>query len=183
MSDERPDEKRDTQAGLPKSGEGPQKWQAPGPAQIEGVKIKPLAVIPDDRGRLMEILRADEEFFVTFGQVYMTTTYSGVVKAWHMHREQTDNMCAVAGMFRLALFDARPESPTRGVVQEVYMGTHRPFLVQIPPGVYHGWRCVSENEGMVINVPDRPYRREEPDEFRLPPDSDQIPYSWDRRDG
>jgi len=160
-----------------------EKWERPAQSRIEGVKTKQLTVIPDDRGRLMEILRADDELFAGFGQVYMTTTYSGVVKAWHMHMLQTDNMCAVAGMFRLALYDARPDSPTQGVVQEIYMGIHRPLVVQIPPGVYHGWRCVSEHEGMVVNIPDRPYDRDEPDEFRLPPDTDQIPYDWSRRDG
>ncbi len=183
MSDKNPGKEQSAQAEPPASDAVPQKWLESGRGQIEGVKTKPLVAIPDDRGRLMEILRSDEEMFVAFGQVYMTTTYPGVVKAWHMHREQTDNMCAVAGMFRLALFDARPTSPTNGVIQEIYMGIHRPLVVQIPPGVYHGWRCVSEHEGMVINVPNRPYRRENPDEFRLPPDSDQIPYSWNRRDG
>jgi dTDP-4-dehydrorhamnose 3,5-epimerase len=161
----------------------PMKWATPVSGEIDGVVVKTLRVIPDDRGRLMEILRSDEDVFSSFGQVYMTTTYPGVVKAWHMHLKQTDHMCAVVGMFRLALFDDRNGSSTRGVLQEVYMGEHRPVLVCIPPGVYHGWRCVSECEGVVVNVPDRPYDREDPDEFRLPPDAAQIPYDWTRRDG
>ena len=152
-------------------------------ASIEGVVIKPLRVIPDDRGRLMEILRCDDDMFATFGQVYMTTTYPGVVKAWHMHKEQTDHMCAVSGMFRLALFDAREGSSTEGILKEVYMGIHSPVLVKIPPGVYHGWICVSETEGMVVNVPDFPYRTADPDEYRLPPDTSDIPYDWARRNG
>ncbi len=151
--------------------------------EIEGVAVKPLKVIPDDRGRLMEIMRADDELFSQFGQVYMTTTYPDVVKAWHMHKLQTDNMCAVVGMFRLALFDSRHGSPTKGVLQEVYMGEHRPVVVRIPPGVYHGWLCVSEREGVVINVPDLVYNYSQPDEYRLPPDSDEIPYDWRRKNG
>jgi dTDP-4-dehydrorhamnose 3,5-epimerase len=151
--------------------------------QIDGVVVKPLKVIPDDRGRLMEILRSDDEMFSKFGQVYMTTTYPNVVKAWHMHRLQTDHMCAVVGMFRLALYDAREGSLTKGTLQEVYMGVHQPVVVRIPPGVYHGWRCVSEHEGMVVNVPDLVYDYDQPDEYRLPPDTDEIPYEWERKNG
>ncbi len=152
-------------------------------ATIEGVVIKPLRVIPDERGRLMEILRVDDDVFERFGQVYVTTTYPGVVKAWHMHKLQTDHMAAVLGMFKLALYDARPGSSTKGTLQELYMGIHRPVMVRIPPGVYHGWMCVSEEEGMVVNIPDLPYDRERPDEFRLPADTLEIPYDWSRKNG
>lgn len=152
-------------------------------ATIDGVVVKQLRVMPDDRGRLMEILRVDDELFAGFGQVYVTTTYPGVVKAWHLHRLQNDHVAAVLGMFRLALYDARPDSPTQGTLQEIYMGVHNPVLVRIPPGVYHGWTCVSAEEGMVINIPDLPYGRENPDEYRLPPDTDEIPYDWARRNG
>lgn len=150
---------------------------------IEGVVVKPLRVVPDDRGRLMEILRADDDVFARFGQVYMTTTYPGVVKAWHLHRLQTDHMAAIQGMFRLAMYDGRPGSLTQGTLQEVYMGIHNPVLVVIPPGVYHGWTCISAEEGIVVNIPDLPYDRLHPDEHRLPPDTDQIPYDWERRNG
>lgn len=150
---------------------------------IDGVVDRLLTVRPDDRGRLMEILRSDDPLFEHFGQVYVTTTYPGVVKAWHLHKLQTDHMCAVAGMLRVALYDAREGSPTRGTIQEVYMGVHRPALLRVPPGVYHGWLCVSEEEGIVINVPDRAYDREHPDEYRLPPQTPEIPYDWSRRVG
>ncbi len=166
-----------------REGSEPAKWTKPVSGEIDGVVVKALRVIPDDRGRLMEILRSDDALFTAFGQVYMTTTYPGVVKAWHMHAKQTDHMCAVSGMFRVALFDDRKNSPTRGTLQEVYMGEHRPVLVRIPPGVYHGWRCVSEHEGVVVNVPDQVYDYSDPDEFRLPADTERIPYDWTRRDG
>jgi len=171
-----------TEPGVPPGG-APAKWEKPFSGTVDGVVVKALRVIPDDRGRLMEILRSDDPLFAGFGQVYMTTTYPGVVKAWHMHKTQTDHMAAVSGMFRLALFDAREDSPTRGTLQEVYMGDHNPVLVVIPPGVYHGWMCVSEHEGMVVNLPDRLYNYTNPDEFRLPHDTPDIPYSWQRRSG
>jgi len=145
---------------------------------IDGVKIKKLKVIPDERGRLMEILRGDEEMFQKFGQVYMTTTYPGVIKAWHYHKIQTDNIAVVKGMLKVALYDPREGSPTRGEVDEFFIGEHNPLLIQVPPQVYHGWKCISEQEAIVINCPTEPYNYKNPDEYRLPFDTDQIPYDW-----
>jgi len=145
---------------------------------IDGMKIKKLKVIPDERGRLMEILRGDEEMFQKFGQVYMTTTYPGVIKAWHYHKIQTDNIAVVKGMLKVALYDPREGSPTRGEVDEFFIGEHNPLLIQVPPQVYHGWKCISEQEAIVINCPTEPYNYKNPDEYRLPFDTDQIPYDW-----
>jgi dTDP-4-dehydrorhamnose 3,5-epimerase len=150
---------------------------------IKGVKTHKLKVIPDERGRLMEILRRDDEFFQGFGQVYLTTTYPGVVKAWHKHEKQTDTIACVAGVIKMALYDGRPSSPTHKEVNELYLGVHNPILVQVPPGVYHGWTCVSQEEAVIINVPTEPYNREQPDEQRLDPHTNSIPYDWKRKDG
>ncbi len=147
-------------------------------AMIDGVVIKQLRVIPDERGHLMEMLRSDDEVFEKFGQSYVTTTYPGVVKAWHMHRIQDDNVVCVRGMIKLALFDDREGSPTRGTVQEIFMGEHRPVLVHIPKEVYHGWKCVSEYEAYVVNMPTALYNYDDPDEHRLPWDAPEIPYDW-----
>jgi len=150
---------------------------------IDGVKIKKLRVIPDERGRLMEILRRDDELFQNFGQVYMTTTYPGVVKAWHKHEKQTDNIACVAGMIKMALYDGRPDSPTFKEVNEFYLGVHNPMLVQVPAGIYHGWTCVSQEEALIINLPTETYDYEHPDEQRLDPHTNDIPYDWKRKDG
>jgi dTDP-4-dehydrorhamnose 3,5-epimerase len=147
--------------------------------EIEGVWIKDLKVIPDERGRLMEILRNDDEGFDRFGQVYLSTVRPGVVKGWHLHRIQEDLVCCVKGMVKLAMYDAREGSPTHGLVREVFIGDHNPQLVRIPAGVYHGWKCISDDEAYVINVPNEPYNRESPDEYRAAWDSPDIPYSWD----
>jgi dTDP-4-dehydrorhamnose 3,5-epimerase len=149
---------------------------------IDGVKTKELKAIPDDRGRLMEILRADDEMYETFGQVYMTTTLPGVVKAWHCHHVQTDNICCVAGMIRLALYDDRRDSATFGLVNDFYLGVHRPLLVQVPPYVFHGWKCVSPEEALIVNTVTHPYDPQSPDEHRLPAHESHIPFSWDRID-
>jgi dTDP-4-dehydrorhamnose 3,5-epimerase len=150
---------------------------------IEGVKVKKLRVNPDERGRLMEILRRDEEIFETFGQVYVTTTYPGVVKAWHKHLKQTDNIACVAGMIKAVLYDGREGSSTKGQVDVFTIGVHNPTLLQVPPGIHHGWMCVSPEEAVIVNVPTEPYDRENPDEQRLDPHDNDIPYDWTRKDG
>ena len=150
---------------------------------IKGVVIKNLKVLPDERGRLMEILRADDELFRQFGQVYMTSAYPGVVKGWHYHKKQFDNMAVVKGMMKIVLYDGRPDSPTYGKVKEIFAGDHHPVLVHIPPYVYHGFKCISLEEALVVNIPNEPYNYTEPDEFRLDPHTSEIPYQWGRKDG
>jgi dTDP-4-dehydrorhamnose 3,5-epimerase len=149
---------------------------------IEGVRTKPLRLVPDERGWLMEILRADDEAFVKFGQVYVSATYPQVVKAWHYHERQVDSFACVAGMVKLVLVDTRADSPTNGAINEFFIGTQKPLLVQIPAGVYHGWKCISQEPSLVVNVPTEPYRHDAPDEFRLEPHG-TLPYDWSRKDG
>lgn len=152
-------------------------------ALIDGVAVRRAKVIADERGRLGEIMRADDPWFEKFGQVYFTTTYPGIVKAWHHHKKQTDHLYVVKGMVKIALYDERPNSPTHGFVNEMYVGEHCPALVQIPPGVLHGWLCVSESEAYTINVVSEVYNYTEPDEFRIDPHDNHIPYDWARKDG
>jgi dTDP-4-dehydrorhamnose 3,5-epimerase len=145
---------------------------------IEGVATKRLKVIPDERGHLMECLRNDDELFIKFGQMYMTTTLPGVVKGWHLHRLQWDNVVCVKGMIKLALYDAREGSATQGEVGEFFIGEHNPMLVRIPPGLYHGWKCVSTDEAYIVNAPTEVYAYDKPDQEELPQDSPLIPYDW-----
>jgi len=149
---------------------------------INGVILKKLRVIPDARGRLMEILRADDQIFKKFGQVYMTSVYPGIVKAWHCHRVQTDHLVAVRGMVRLALWDDREGSKTRGDVDEVCIGVHNPTLGVVPPGVGHGFEGVGGEEAIGITVPTETYNYELPDELRMDPYENDIPFDWRRRD-
>lgn len=150
---------------------------------IDGVKVKKLRVIPDERGRVMEILRCDDEVYHKFGQVYMTTAYPGVVKGWHYHKVQIDNMTVVKGMMKIVLCDGRKDSKTYNEINEFFVGVHNPILVTIPPYVYHGFKCVSQEEAIVVNVPTEPYSYSQPDEFRLPAHSQEVPYDWSRKDG
>jgi dTDP-4-dehydrorhamnose 3,5-epimerase len=147
---------------------------------IEGVKVKKLKLIPDERGRLMEILRRDDPVFKKFGQVYVTTAFPGVVKAWHYHKQQDDNFTCVHGKMRLALYDARKKSPTYGEVNDFVISLDDPMLVTIPKHVYHGFKCVSDCEALVINVPTKEYNYKIPDEYRLDAYENDIPYDWRR---
>ncbi|HOW72121.1 MAG TPA: dTDP-4-dehydrorhamnose 3,5-epimerase family protein [Phycisphaerae bacterium] len=150
---------------------------------IKDVTVKKLRVMCDERGRLMEMLRSDDECFKGFGQVYLTSAYPGVVKAWHYHRKQWDHFVVVKGMMKVVLYDSREGSPTHGEVNEFFMGSHNPILLQIPPMVYHGFKCISETEAVVVNTVTEVYNYKAPDEYRVDPHSNDIPYNWARKDG
>jgi dTDP-4-dehydrorhamnose 3,5-epimerase len=150
---------------------------------IKDVIVKKLKFIADERGRLMEILKCDEEIFSRFGQVYLTTTYPGVVKAWHFHKKQDDFIVCIKGMLKLVLYDNREDSPTKGEVNQFFIGDYNAALVKVPKMIHHGWKCVSTEEALVINVPTEPYNQEEPDEYRVDPHNNNIPYDWERKDG
>jgi len=153
---------------------------------IEGVSIRQLRRIPDERGWLMEILRNDSPEYTQFGQVYATATYDGTVKGMHLHMIQTDNIACVVGMIKLVLFKPQYELdhtkcyafPT-DLFEEYFIGELNPCLVQVPPGVYHGWKAYG-GSSVVVNVPTHPYRYDSPDEYRIDPHS--LGYNWNRID-
>jgi len=145
---------------------------------IQGVTIKPLRFVRDGRGWLMEVIRSDDPLFQRFGQAYVTTARPGVVKAWHCHARQTDHFAVVAGAARIALFDDRADSPTRGAVMEVVAGEANPVLVVIPPGVFHGFKPEGDAPAHILNLPTELYDYDRPDEIRRPYDDAAIPYEW-----
>lgn len=151
--------------------------------EIKGVEIKRLKVIPDERGWLMEIMRADDGFFEKFGQVYLSAVYPGVVKGWHYHKVQRDNLCVVKGMAKLVLYDDREKSATKGNLSELFLGEKNPLLVSIPPGVLHGMKGIGTEPAYFINLPTELYNYDEPDEYRVDPHSAEVPYDWSRKDG
>lgn len=149
---------------------------------IAGLRTKVLQVIPDERGRLFEMLRRDEKLFQRFGQVYCTTVQEGIVKGWHLHKKQVDNFVCVSGMIKLVAYDGRRRSRTKGMVNEFFIGVHNPLLVQIPAGVLHGFKGLTAPEAIVINVPTEPYHHARPDEYRIDPHDNDIPYEWHQAD-
>ncbi len=145
---------------------------------IDGVEIRRLTPIRDERGALCELLRCDDPLFERFGQLYYTAVHPGYVKAWHRHRRQTDLMFAAAGSVRIVLYDARESSPSHGELVEVVAGRDDPALVRIPPGVVHGFCAAANETAVLLNLPDAPYDRASPDEIRTDPFDNDIPYDW-----
>ena len=150
---------------------------------IQGVTVKPLKVIADERGYLMEMMRVDDPFYQKFGQTYVSVAYPGVVKGWHYHNLQTDHFVIVKGMMKVVLYDDREGSPTRGTVNEFFMGEKNPILITIPPKVWHGMKGTGTEPAMLVNCPTEPYNYKDPDEVRCDPHENDIPYDWDRKDG
>jgi dTDP-4-dehydrorhamnose 3,5-epimerase len=150
---------------------------------IDGVKVKELKVMPDERGLLMEMFRSDDPDFQKFGQVYVTMVYPGVVKAWHYHKKQTDHFVCVGGMAKVVLHDTREGSTTKGETNEFVIGWQRQRMVIIPNGVYHGFTPVGTEPAFIVNVPTELYNYNDPDEFRLPADDPSIGYDWSPKNG
>lgn len=149
---------------------------------IEGVALKPLKPIADERGYLMEILRNDDEIFEKFGQAYITAVYPGVVKGWHFHKKQIDHFCVVKGMVKVVLYDDREGSSTRGQVDEYYLGEKNPTVLKIPKLVLHGMKGIGTETGILLNLPTERYDYDDPDEYRVAPHDNDVPYDWARKD-
>jgi len=113
----------------------------------------------------------------------VTACYPGVVKAWHYHKNQNDHFICVSGMAKVALYDARDDSPTKGLVNQFIMGTLNPILVKIPKMVYHGFTAVGTDMTIIVNVPTALYNYEKPDEHRVPYNDPSIPYTWEVKSG
>lgn len=156
---------------------------APSKELIQGVQTKPLRLIPDERGFLMEMLRKDWPQFERFAQAYVTACYPGVIKAWHYHRKQTDHFVCVQGMAKVVLFDSRTDSPTQGRLNVFHVGLMNPLLIKIPPLVYHGFTAEGGDVALIVNFPTELYNYEQPDEHRVPYNDPAIPYDWGVKHG
>lgn len=148
---------------------------------IQGVSVRKLFRHDDERGSLTEVLRSDWQEFRGFGQALVTVNRAGVIRAWHWHRRQTDLIVVVLGTAVVPLYDARPDSPTRGRLDEYVAGEENLLAIVVPPGVYHGYVTLSATPAVILNFPDRLYDASHPDEERVPFDSPDVPYRWPGR--
>jgi dTDP-4-dehydrorhamnose 3,5-epimerase len=146
---------------------------------IDGVEVIPLRRIPDERGTVMHMLKRTDPHFREFGEIYFSTVYRDVVKGWHRHREMTLNYACVFGRVKLALYDDREDSPSRGEILEVFLGPDEYSLVVIPPGVWNGFKGMSAPCAIVANACTHPHDPSRSD--RLDPFDNQIPYDWSLR--
>lgn len=145
---------------------------------IEGVVLKKLIRHSDDRGFFMEILRDDDNLLKRFGQASFSKSYPGVIKAFHYHERQDDLWFFSSGNAQVVLFDLRDGSPTKGETNTFYLGEDNPGLLLIPQGVAHGYRVLGNTPAVIIYFTTESYRRETPDELRIPWDDPQIGFDW-----
>ena len=148
---------------------------------IDGVQIIPLRQIPDERGRIMHMLRSDAPHFKSFGEIYFSCVYPGAVKAWHIHKQMELNYAVLCGQIKLVLFDDRKDSKTKGELQEIFLGPANYCLVIIPPMVWNGFKGIGTETAMVANCASIPHN---PDEIlRKAPNDKDIPYDWEIKHG
>lgn len=150
-----------------------------GTGLVDGLKVLPLRRIPDERGTIFHMLRRTDPHFLEFGEIYFSTVYPGVVKGWHRHREMTLHYACPVGRIKLVVYDDREGSPTRGGLVEVYLGPDHYSLAIIPPGLWNGFKGLSEPFALVANCCTHPHDPSR--SSRLDPFDNDIPYSWDVR--
>ncbi|CAN2046969.1 dTDP-4-dehydrorhamnose 3,5-epimerase [Candidatus Magnetomoraceae bacterium gMMP-1] len=147
---------------------------------IKDVIIRPLRKIPDERGTIMHGVRRDN-ILNEFGEVYFKKLYAGVVNGWHVHEKLILNYICIFGMIKLVLYDMREDSPTKGKLQEFFIGEDNYCLVHIPPGIANGSKGIGIPYSIMVNVASEPH---DPalKYLRIDPHSGEIPYDWARRD-
>ncbi len=144
---------------------------------IEGVVIKSLKKIPDERGCIFHMLRCDDPVFEKFGEIYFSLVYPGVIKGWHLHEKTTLNYAVIQGMIKLVLYDVRENSPTKNNLTELFIGEENYCLVKIPPKIWNGYKGIGTKPALVANCATLPH---DPSEMeRLDPFSKKIPYNWE----
>lgn len=143
---------------------------------IDGVTITPLRQIPDERGKVMHMLRSDAPHFVSFGEIYFSIVYPGVVKGWHLQKVMTLNYAVPHGNIKFVLYDDREDSPTKGEVQQIYLGPDNYNLVTVPPFIWSGFKGVGTEAALVANCASTPHDPSTGE--RKPVDDPSIPYDW-----
>jgi len=152
-------------------------WMPIDAPAIDGVQVKEISSVATSTGYLTEIYREEWGLdSLPVGQVYQRTLYPGAVTGWHAHAVTQDRLFCCAGSVRISLYDGRKASPSFGAIWHKIVGPLRPAVVVIPPGVWHGVAALGPETALFLNLVDKAYAFEDPDHWRLPPDTDLIPY-------
>jgi dTDP-4-dehydrorhamnose 3,5-epimerase len=146
---------------------------------IDGVAIREVKHVPREHGVITEMYRADwDPTDLPVVHAYQSRLFPGAIGAWSCHAKSIDRLFVNQGHVKLVLFDGRDQSPTFGMVNELLCGDVRPMFVVLPTGVWHGLQNLGTGDALMINFPTSAYDYRDPDHYRLPWDSDQIPYQW-----
>ncbi len=144
---------------------------------IEGITLFPLREISDQRGAVLHMLRSDAPEFTTFGECYFSEVLPGAVKAWKRHLLQTQNLAVPVGRIRIVLFDNRESSSTNDRLEIIELGRPDAYMrIQIPPGIWYGFSCISCEKALIVNCADIPYQPSESE--TMPIEDSFIPYNW-----
>lgn len=146
--------------------------------KIEGVMTKKLVKHCDDRGFFAEVIRDDENILTNFGQLSWSSSFPGVIKAFHYHKEQDDVWFFPSGNAQVVLHDIREDSKTKGITNVYYMGEDNPIVLLIPKGVAHGYRVLGEKTATIIYCTTLAYNPLQPDEKRIPWNDPKIGFDW-----
>ena len=145
--------------------------------EINGVIARPLRIIPTPGGPVLHMLRADDPEFTAFGEVYCSEVEPGAIKAWKRHKLMTQHFIVPAGRILFALYDDRPDSPTRGEAQEYELGRPDAYsLLTIPPMVWYGFKGLAAHPSLIVNCADMAHQANESE--RADPAASFIPYTW-----
>lgn len=154
-------------------------WEIINNDLIEGVRVKEIKNVVKDNGYLTELWRKDWNLDeLDIEQVFQNVLYPSERSGWHAHERTTDRIIVNWGVLKIILFDSRKESPSYNKINEFRCGSLRPMLLVIPPQVFHAVQNTSDQPASLINLVDKAYDYQNPDHWRLPIDSDQIPYHW-----
>lgn len=143
---------------------------------IDGVLIKTLKVIRDERGQVMHMMRCDDAIFKQFGEIYFSVVNPGIIKGWKRHSRMTQYLAVPRGDIKLVIYDDRAKSPTKGNIEEIFMGEKDYKLMCIPPMVWYGFGCEGQQPAMIANCSDIPHHPAESEV--MPLEDARIPYSW-----
>ena len=148
---------------------------------IEGVEIVSRRQIVDERGKVMQMLKSTDPHFEKFGEIYFSCSWPGTIKAWHKHDTMTLNNAVISGHAKLVLFDDRIDSPTKGELQEIFIGEDNYCLVKIPPRVINGYKAYGDKLVILANCATEPHDKDEIS--YIDPFNNDIPYDWDLKHG
>lgn len=143
---------------------------------IDGLILTDLRQFIDDRGSVLHMMRCDAPEFMGFGEAYFSEIFPGAVKAWKRHRAQTQNIAVPVGRVRVVIYDDR-DGATRGQVQVFELGRPDAYIrLRIPPGLWYGFACQSDQAALLANCADVPH--DPGDSEHRPSDDPEIPYRW-----
>ena len=147
--------------------------------RIDGVRLHQQAIRGDERGVLLELVDTRTDFWdQPVPYMYFVTCRPGKAKGWGVHARHQDRYMILGGEMILALYDDRPDSPTRGVVQEFYLSREGINRITIPIGVWHAHMNPGTVDLIFTNAPTEPFNHANPDKRTLPLDTELIPYSF-----